>query len=166
MESNTLTIARGSLTVGAADPSGSATGGTVDLASASTLSFPSLTTGTSTFVVKTGGGGTGLVNMHGATISMAPARVHLDLEGDTLSSQASGGSVKDTVVGNVENNGIISFDVTALHTLQITKFGGTTGGTYTQDSGGTLSMRLANSQTNDLLTVAGTATLDGTLSLT
>jgi hypothetical protein len=161
----TLELDTGSLTVGALDPDGTATGGTVNVYVAATLSMPAAAT-TSSFDVTA----LGVVNMYGGTIDMDTTRVgSLDIHAASSGLAAgqlnsNGGSlmgmtIDDTIDGSVQNDGVISFGGAALHTLDVSD-------DFTQDSSGTLDMRLDNSEKNDKLTVGGTATLDGTLSLT
>jgi hypothetical protein len=114
--------------------------------------------------------------MYGATISTDTTRVtDVEIEasdpsnpglacGEVNSDGAVIGGIPlaDTIAGNVQNDGTISFGGAALHTLTISAATG--GGAYTQSSSGTLSMRLSSSG-NDTLAVGAAATLDGTLTL-
>src|SRR5262249_12114688 len=158
----------GSLTVGALDPDGTATGGTLNVYAAATLSIPAAATASHFDVTALG-----VVNMNGGTIDMDTTRVaSLDIHpassvlaaGQLNSNGATvmGMTLEDIIDGSVENDGVISFGGAALHTLDIAAVAGV-GGNYTQSSTGTLEMRLDNGAHNDLLTVGGTATLDGTL---
>jgi hypothetical protein len=169
--SSALSLTTGDLTVGALDPAGSGTGGTLNLYTSSTLSMPAAS-GTNAFDVTE----LGVINMYGATITMSTARVaSLDIHAGSvgladgqLNSYGTvmmGMGIADDITGNVHNDGTIIIAGSALHSLTIVATGGV-GGNYTQSSSGTLEMRLDNSAKSDVLTVGGTADLDGTLSLT
>jgi hypothetical protein len=158
-----LSLTGGSLTIGAQVAGLSPTGGTLTLNMGSDLIFPAATGVTSTFEVS-GGTAPATVNLNGAAITMAVARVaSMDLEGGVLNTDSTSGGAADTITGSLTNNGTVSFGGTALHTLFVT-------GTYTQESGGTLDVRLANGSgapgsiaPSDVLAIGGNATLDGTL---
>jgi hypothetical protein len=173
---NSLSLTRGSLTVGASAPGLPNTGGTLTLNTGATLNFPAAAGVTSTFVVE-GGPSSAVVNMNSATIAMNTARVaSLDLEGGVLHSNSSALNT-NYITGNLTNNGrtviingqpvtyngIVDF-TGALNTLNVT-------GTYTQTSSGTLAIRLDNgtppaTSPSDKLAIGGSATLGGTLNLT
>jgi hypothetical protein len=166
-----LSLTLGSLTVGTTAPGLVSTGGTVNVSNGATLSFPPAAGVSSTFVVQ-GGVSSAVVNLNGATIAMSTARVaSLDLEAGVLNSNGA----LDDITGNLTNNGITVIingqtvtyngivDFTgALHTLTVT-------GDYTQNSSGTLDIRLDNgsgaTSPSDVLSIAGNATLGGTLNL-
>jgi hypothetical protein len=160
-----LTVSTGSVTVGALDPNGTGTGGTLNLYATTTLAMPAAAS-PSTFDVTA----LGVINMKGATITMATARVanlNIHMGGSGLANgqlnSLGAPALGDVIAGNVVNNGTIAFGGAALHALGITAATG--GGFYTQGPTGTLAMRLDNGEVNDVLTVAATATLNGTLSL-
>jgi hypothetical protein len=172
---NTLSLTGGSLTVGATAPGQPNTGGTLTLNAGATLNFPAAAGVTSTFVVE-GGPSAAVVNMNGATILMAAARVaELDLEARVLHSNSSA-LFANVITADLTNNsqtlivngqpvtysGIVDF-TGALNTLTVT-------GDYTQDSGSSLNIRLDNGtpparSPSDVLAIGGDATLDGTLNL-
>jgi hypothetical protein len=95
-------------------------------------------------------GASGTIDMYGAGVTAAA----LGLNGGTLTTHGAG----DAITAPLTNAGTINF-VGALHTLTLT-------GSYTQTSVGTLEMRLDNGGVSDAFDVSGTATLDGTLTLT
>jgi fibronectin-binding autotransporter adhesin len=163
-------VTDGSLTIGAlsADLPGGA--GTVNLQPDSELTVSSPTG--AAFTIK---GGT--VNLLGHNV--ITSSVDLDIRGGTLDAAdgTPGATLADTAVaadvnnggtfkiartvfvqGNLTNTGTIQYYGTYLQLLDVT-------GNYTQSSGGTLAMRLANGD-NDVLEVGGTATVAGTLQLT
>jgi hypothetical protein len=167
---NSLSLTGGSLTVGASAPGQPNTAGTLTLNAGATLNFPAAAGLTSTFVVE-GGPSAAVVNMNGATIAMAAARVAaLDLEAGVLHSNSSA-LFANVIAGNLINNGktiiingqqvtysgIVDF-TGALNTLDVT-------GTYTQTSSGSLNIRLDNGEDSDDLAIGGSATLAGTLNL-
>jgi autotransporter family porin len=148
-----LSLTLGSLTVGTTVPGLVSTGGTLTVSTGATLSFPPAAGVSSTFVVQ-GGVSSAVVNLNGATIAMATARVaSLDLEAGVLNSNGA----LDTITGNLTNNGTVDF-TGGLHTLTVTVG-------YTQNSSGTLDIRLDNGNASDKLSIGSTATLAGTLNL-
>ncbi|MFO0968846.1 MAG: hypothetical protein U0793_25105 [Gemmataceae bacterium] len=151
--SNSLTIATGSLTIGARTAEDTTSDATLELDASSSLSFPSADD-PSTFVITSDGA----LNMHGASISMDTDRVSaLDLEG-TFNSYGYSYGGSDSITGNLTMNGSLSFTGSSLHMVWVS-------GDYTQGSSAELSMRLVNTPTSDVLGVGGTATIDGTLTL-
>jgi hypothetical protein len=160
-----LTVSTGSVTVGALDPNGTGTGGTLNLYSTTTLAMPAAASASNFDVTALG-----VINMRGATITMATARVanlNIHMGGSGLANgqlkSLGAPALGDLIAGNVVNNGTVSFGGAALHALGITAATG--GGSYTQGFSGSLAMRLDNGGASDVLTVAATATLSGTLSL-
>lgn len=157
---HTLTMVDGSLTIGADGPGGTGTGGTLDLDTGSELDFPS-SGGSSTFVVTD----EGVVDMHHALIEMYTGRVsYMEiLDGGVLNTYGAsvfGLTLGDNIGGNLHNSGLINF-AGSLHSLTLDPAIGSGG--YTQGSTGTLTMRLSNTPDNDVLSISGSASLDGTL---
>jgi fibronectin-binding autotransporter adhesin len=146
-----LSLTGGSLTIGAQAAGLSPTGGTLNLNTGSDLLFPAAAGVTSTFLVS-GGTSPATVNMNGAAITMAVARVAtLEVSGGTLNSNGGGG-MGDVIAGNLSVDNAGTLNVGTTTTANVLTVDGSvtvgaqapgqtsTGGTVNDNTGSTLSV--------------------------
>jgi hypothetical protein len=150
-----LSMATGSLTIGSQAPGLSNTGGTLNLDTGATLSFPAATGVHSTFQVD-GGPAPAVLNMYGASIVINTTRLpFLEVAGGTLNSYSSS-TFADNISGNlsIDSGGTLNLgDATAGSTLDLS------GGSFTvgaQTPGQSSSAATVNLNAGSTLDFTGT----------